>query len=73
VRTIGFLFDTSPVASQFAAIQNVLSQYQDGLEFGILDPEVELPNMIQALKDAGVDEFIAEKQRQLDEWVANNK
>ena len=73
VRTIGFLFDTSKVDAQYAALQNVLQQYQDGLEFGILDPETELPNLIQALKDAGVDEFIAEKQAQLDAWVAENK
>ncbi len=72
-RSLGFLFDTSNVSTQYAAIQNVLQQYQEGLEFGILDPEVELPNFLQALEDAGVEEFIAEKQAQLDAWVAENK
>ena len=69
-RTLGFLFDTTNVATQYAAIQNVLQQYQEGLEFGILDPETELPNFLQALQDAGVDDFIAEKQSQLDAWLA---
>ena len=70
-RTLGFLFDTTPVQDEWTAIQSVLAEYQDGLEFGILDPETELPKFIQKLKDAGVDAFIAEKQRQLDAWAAN--
>ena len=72
-RTLGFLFDTTNVSAQYGAIQNVLQQYQEGLEFGILDPETELPNFLQALEDAGVDEFIAEKQRQLDAWLAEKE
>ncbi len=71
VRTLGFLFDTTPVADEWAAIQSVLGEYQEGLEFGILDPETELPKFISKLKDAGVDSFIAEKQKQLDAWAAN--
>ena len=70
-RTLGFLFDTTPVQDEWTAIQSVLAEYQEGLEFGILDPETELPKFIQKLKDAGVDAFIAEKQRQLDAWAAN--
>ena len=70
-RTLGFLFDTSEVSDEWAAIQSVLSEYQEGLEFGILDPETELPKFINKLKAAGVDDFIAEKQKQLDKWSAN--
>jgi len=70
-RTIGFMFDTTNVADEWAAIQTVLSEYQEGLEFGILDPETELPKFIDKLKAAGVDKFIAEKQKQLTEWSAN--
>ena len=70
-RSLGFMFDTSSVQDEWTAIQSVLAEYQDGLEFGILDPETELPKFIEKLKAAGVDDFIAEKQRQLNAWSAN--
>lgn len=70
-HTLGFLFDTTDVANEWTAIQSVLTEYQEGLEFGILDPETELPKFIEKLKAAGVDDFIAEKQKQLDAWSAN--
>jgi len=73
IRSMGFMFDNSPVASEVSAIQNVVDQYKNSLEFGTIDPETELPKMIQALKDAGIDKYIAEKQAQLDKWVAENK
>ena len=73
IRSMGFMFDNSPVANEVAAIQNVVDQYKNDLEFGIIDPETELPKMIEALKDAGIDKYIAEKQAQLDKWVEDNK
>ena len=73
IRSMGFMFDNSPVANEVAAIQNVVDQYKNDLEFGIIDPETELPKMIEALKDAGIDKYIAEKQAQLDKWVEENK
>jgi len=72
IRSLGFMFDNSSVANEVAAIQNVVDQYKNNLEFGTIDPETELPKMIQALKDAGIDKYIAEKQAQLDKWVADN-
>jgi putative aldouronate transport system substrate-binding protein len=72
-KAFGFSFDMSPVQSQYTAVSNVTSQYQRALECGSVDPAVELPNFIQKLKDAGVDEVIAEKQKQLNAWAAENK
>lgn len=73
-RSLGFFFDNSKVAAQYTAVKNVVSEYNKGLEYGILDPEVELPKFIEKLKAAGIDDIIAEKQAQLDAWVkANNK
>jgi len=37
-----------------------------------VDVDSVLPEFRQALKDAGIDKVIAEKQRQLDEWLAGN-
>ena len=47
-----------------------IEQYRLPLENGVIDPDENLPKFRQALKDAGIDTVIAEKQRQLDEWAA---
>lgn len=70
---LGFTFDSSSVKSEYTAVNNVISQYYGALECGSVDPEVELPKFIQALKEAGIDTIIAEKQRQLDAWLAENQ
>lgn len=70
---LGFTYNPSPVKTELAAITNVVKQYQSGLENGSLDPEINLPKFNAALKTAGIDKVIAEKQRQLDEWAANKK
>ena len=51
-------------------MDNVCNKYQAGLETGTLDPETYLPEFIQALKDAGLEKVIAEKQAQLDAFLA---
>ncbi len=71
-RSLGFYFDSSNVSTQYTAVQNVLNEYRKGLEYGILDPDVELPNFINKLKAAGIDDIIAEKQAQLDAWAEAN-
>ena len=72
-RSLGFFFDTSKVATQYTAVQNVISEYRDGLDYGILDPETELANFNNKLENAGIKDIIAEKQAQLDQWVEKNK
>ncbi len=71
-RSLGFYFDATNVATEITAVQNVLAEYQPGLDYGILDPEVEIPNFIEKLKAAGIEDIIAEKQAQLNEWVKVN-
>jgi putative aldouronate transport system substrate-binding protein len=70
-KALGFQYDSSSVRTAIAAVNNVVEQYRLGLEYGVVDPDTELPRFIQALKNAGIDEIIAEKQRQLDAWAAN--
>ena len=71
-NALGFIFDPSEVKAEVAAVQAVFDQYRLPLENGVIDPDENLPKFIQALKDAGIDTVIAEKQRQLDEWAAAN-
>lgn len=56
------------VKTEQSAIGKVVSQYASGLLTGELDPEEYIPKMQEEMKDAGMDNFIAEVQTQLDAW-----
>ncbi|BBI36586.1 ABC transporter substrate-binding protein [Cohnella abietis] len=68
---LGFMYNPEPVKTELAAIQNVIQQYTMALETGTLDPTAYLSKFNEALKKAGIDKVIAEKQKQLDDWAAN--
>ncbi len=70
--TTGFFFDPTPVEAEIAAINNIRSELATPLNCGQVDP-AKKADMIQKLKDAGVDKVIAEAQKQLDDWMAKNK
>ena len=72
-QTLGFVFNPDNVQTEIAQCVNVWKQYIPGLETGKLDPNEVLPKAIEELKAAGSDTIIAEKQAQLDAWVAANK
>lgn len=69
-KAAGFSFDSNAVKTEIAALNNVMNEYRFGLENGEMDPEEYLPKFQQALKDAGIEKVIAEKQKQLDAWAA---
>lgn len=66
----GFVFNTAPVAAEVSALANVITEYQASLETGVADPEVVLPEFLQKLEAAGLEDVIAEKQKQLTDWGA---
>ncbi|MDR2303908.1 MAG: ABC transporter substrate-binding protein [Treponema sp.] len=72
-KALGYTFNSFTVRTEFAAITDVISQYQLSLESGSLDPDVVLPQFLEALKAAGIDKVIAENQRQLDAWLTAKK
>jgi putative aldouronate transport system substrate-binding protein len=69
----GFNFDTSALKNEIGAITNVYNQYIPALICGALDPDTTIQKLNKALKDAGIDRVIVEKQKQLDAWVKTNK
>lgn len=71
-KALGFTFDNSSVKTEVAAVTNALNKYKLAIECGIVDPDKVLPEMQKALKAAGIDKIIAEKQRQLDAWAKSN-
>jgi putative aldouronate transport system substrate-binding protein len=71
-KATGFNFDTTSVRNAIAAVTNVINEYRLAMGAGMLDVDENLPKFIASLKGAGIDEIIAEKQRQLDAWTKEN-
>jgi putative aldouronate transport system substrate-binding protein len=69
-KAMGFVFDPTKVKTEYAACTAATKQYQAALEMGVMDPETGLPEFLDKLNSAGLDKIIAEKQSQLDAWVA---
>lgn len=70
---MGFTFDPQNVQTELTAVQNVYSEYQKSLEFGMVDPTVGIPEMNEKMMSAGLQKIIDEKQKQLDEWMKTKK
>jgi putative aldouronate transport system substrate-binding protein len=70
---LGFTFNAEPVKSEIAAVDNVNKQYVGALYTGTVDAEGYLQEFIQKQKEAGLDKIIAEKQKQLDAYLAAKK
>ncbi|MCD8023585.1 MAG: ABC transporter substrate-binding protein [Lachnospiraceae bacterium] len=66
----GFTYDSSPVEAEVSACASIVDEYQELLQAGVGDPDVILAEFREKLKAAGIDTIIAEKQRQLDEYLA---
>lgn len=69
----GFKLDAENISSQCSAVDSVIKQYQFSLLCGEVNPEDGIPRFISALESAGVNDVIAEAQKQLDAWAATNK
>jgi putative aldouronate transport system substrate-binding protein len=69
-KALGFSFDPTNVKNEVAQYDNVIKQYTGALYTGAVDPETTIPKFVAALKAAGMDKVIAEKQKQLDAFVA---
>ena len=63
---IGISYSTANVINEVTALSAVIAQYIPALESGSVDLDTYYPQFIQALKDAGIDTVIADKQAQFD-------
>ncbi len=71
---LGFIFDVKPVQTEQAQLDAVRAEYYEGLSNGTLDPAEYYPVMLEKLKNAGLEKYLAEMQKQLTEWkTANGK
>lgn len=70
---LGFTYDATNVKNEESAIVNIYNEYNTALGTGVLDPEKALPEYNDKLKKAGMDKVLAEKQKQIDEFLNNKK
>jgi len=70
---MGFSFDSAQFTTQYTAVRNVLTQYLPGLFCGSVDPDTEIPKMIEALNAAGYQDILTAKQEQLNTWLEASK
>ncbi|MGZ9586039.1 ABC transporter substrate-binding protein [Paenibacillus marinisediminis] len=72
-NALGFVFDFTPVKTEKANVDAVIDELYYALSSGSVDPEKYLPQFLDKLQQAGADTIMAEKQKQLDAWKAENK
>lgn len=70
-KTVGFGFDETPVENEAIAINAIINEKVMPLAYGIGDYETEFPAILEELKAAGLDAYVAEYQRQFSEFMAN--
>ena len=58
------------MATEVSAIDTVVAQYAGIIAAGAQDPAEVLPKFLEDLNAAGIDKVVAEKQTQLDAWLA---
>ncbi len=67
---MGFVFNNENVVEIETAVLEVVQSDMAAIRNGFVNFEESYPAAVQKLKEAGIDEYIAEVQRQLDEFVA---
>lgn len=65
-NAMGFIFDSTNVYDQMAACSTVVAEYRPALLYGLVDVDEYLAKFNEELKSAGIDDIIAEEQKQFD-------
>ena len=66
---MGFTFDVSPVETECLAISAIIADYNKELYTGTSDPDVVIPEMLEKMRDVGLDRVIEEAQSQLNAFL----
>ena len=65
----GFIFDSSELETESAALANVYAEYAFNLMSGAVNPDTVLPEFLSKLEAAGINEFVAAAQAQLEAYM----
>ncbi|WP_284645741.1 ABC transporter substrate-binding protein [Paenibacillus silviterrae] len=67
----GFKFNVEAVKAEEANLKAVESEFKKVLDTGTVDPAKYLPQFVEKRQKAGLDKYMAEYQRQIDEFLKN--
>ena len=70
-KYLGFIPNLESVRGKASACQNVVDEYAKVIEYGATDIDTKLPEFINKAKKAGIDDVVAEIQKQYNEWKKN--
>lgn len=70
-RAFGFVFNPTPVVREYRACCEVYDKYTSALMSGVLELQPALEMAGREFEEAGIDQVIQEKQRQLDEYLSH--
>ncbi|NOU67054.1 extracellular solute-binding protein [Paenibacillus sp. LMG 31461] len=68
-----FALDDSKIKNELAALDNVQQTYLLPIYHGLIKPEVGIPQVLEKLKQAGLEKVQAEFQAQLDAYIESKK
>ena len=71
-NAMGFVFDNTEVYDQVKACQMIIDQYRSALIYGEVDVDKYLTKFNEELKAAGIDNIIAEKNKQFKAFMEAN-
>jgi len=71
--SLGFRFRRDAVDSEITAVKNVRDSMARSLRTGAVDPDVELPKMVEQMKAAGCEKIGEELRRQFEEFLSKQK
>jgi putative aldouronate transport system substrate-binding protein len=69
----GFTLDPTNIESDIANVSSAATQYCDPVDKGLVDVDAGIKACHDGLKAAGIDNVIAEVQKQVDAWAATQK
>ena len=70
-KDIGFIFDVEPVRVEYAQIQGVVNEFIAPIALGFVEYDAAYPEFLRRFKNAGIDRYMAEYQRQFSAFYRN--
>jgi len=68
-----FALDDSAIKNELAALDNVQKTYLVPIFFGLVKPDKGIPEVLEKMKQAGIDKVREEMQRQINQFLQSNK
>lgn len=69
-KKIGFAFDETPVAAESARLKAIIDEKVKPIAWGVGDYDKDFPAVLEELKEAGLDRYVEEYQKQFSDFMS---